>query len=355
MKEFLQTVWWNNTIQNYLIALAVFTGSVVFIKMVRKGVVRYLRAWAEKSEGKLDDFLVSVLEQNLLPIFNLGALYLSMRYLTLPHVGDKILNVTYGIVITFFTVRIVLRLIRHGLESYADKQEDPESKKKELRGIAAIIKLVVWLIAIIFLLSNLGYNVTGIVAGLGIGGIAIALAAQAILGDLFSYFVILFDKPFEVGDFITIDDKKGNVEKVGLKTTRIRSLTGELIVVGNTNITSSRLHNFKKLERRRIAFTLTVTYETPLELLEKIPGMLKEIISNREQITFDRAHLSAFADSSINFEVVYFVEQPDFLFHMDNQQAIFLGILKKFASEGIQFAYPTQTVYEHKLQVVSSE
>ncbi len=355
MKEFLQTVWWNNTIQSYLIALGVFTGGVIFLRLVRKGVVRYLRAWAQKSTGTIDDFLVSVLERNLLPIFNLGALYLAMRYLTLTATGDKIINIGYGVVITYFVVRVILRLIRHGLENYADKHEDPEGKKRELRGISSIINLVIWLLAIVFMLSNLGYNVTGIVAGLGIGGIAIALAAQAILGDLFSYFVILFDKPFDLGDFITVDDKKGTIEKVGLKTTRIRSLTGEIIVMSNTNLTNARLHNFKKLERRRIAFTLTVTYETPLELLEKIPEMLREIISGREQITFDRAHLAAFADSSINFDVVYFVEQPDFVFHMDNQQAIFLAILKKFASEGIQFAYPTQTVYEHKMQVVSSE
>jgi len=355
MQEFLKTIWWNNTIESYLIALAVFAGGIILIKLIRKGGVGYLKALAKKSDGTVDDFLVSVLEQNLLPIFNLGTLYVGMRYLTLSPLGDKILNVVYGITITFFVVRIILRLIKHGLENYADKQEDPEGKKKQLRGIAAILKLVIWSLAIVFLLSNLGYNVTGIVAGLGIGGIAIALAAQAILGDLFSYFVILFDKPFEVGDFITVDDKKGTVEKVGLKTTRIRSLSGEIIVMGNTNLTNSRLHNFKKLERRRIAFTLTVTYETPIATLERIPDMLKDIISSREQITFDRAHLAAFADSSINFDVVYFVEQPDFVFHMDNQQAIYLGILKKFVSEGIQFAYPTQTSYEYNLPVVSSE
>lgn len=349
MQEFLQTVWWNNTIQNYLIALAVFTGGVIFIKLVRKGVVRYLRAWTEKSEGKIDDFFVSVLEQNLLPIFNLGVFYMAMRFLTLAPGAVKILNIAYGVAITYFIVRILLRLLRHGLENYADKQEDPDAKKRELRGISSIIKLVIWLLAVVFLLSNLGYNVTGIVAGLGIGGIAIALAAQAILGDLFSYFVILFDKPFEVGDFITVDDKKGNVEKVGLKTTRIRSLSGELIVVSNTNITSARLHNYKKLERRRISFALTVTYETPVETLERIPGMIKDIISNREQITFDRAHLMAFANSSLNFEVVYFVDNPDYLLHMDQQQSIYLDILKKFEIEGIEFAYPTQTMHEKKI------
>ncbi len=345
----LQWEWGGNTIQNYLIALAVFAGGILFIRLVRKATVRYLRTWAEKTEGTLDDFLVSVLEKNLLPIFNLGFLYLAMRYLNLPVKVDKILNILYGIIITWFVVRIILRLIRHSLENYADKQPDPESKKRELRGLSAIIKLLIWSLAVVFLLSNLGYNVTGIVAGLGIGGIAIALAAQAILGDLFSYFVILFDKPFEVGDFITVDDKKGSIEKIGLKTTRVRSLTGEIIIVGNTNLTSARVHNFKQLEKRRVAFILTVTYQTPADKLEMIPAMIKEIIEGRENIVFDRAHLVAFAASSLNYEVVYFVETPDLIYHLDVQQQIFLSILRKFEQENIEFAYPTQTVFEHKL------
>jgi small-conductance mechanosensitive channel len=348
LQKILQYKWFGNTLQNYLIALAVFVGGILFIRMVRKATVRYLRKWAEKTQGSLDDFLVSVLENNLLPILNLGFLYLAMRYLNLSEKVDHILDVLYGIVITWFAVRIILRLIRHSLEGYANKQPDPEAKKRELRGLSAIIKLLIWSLALIFLLSNLGYNVTGIVAGLGIGGIAIALAAQAILGDLFSYFVILFDKPFEVGDFITVDDKKGTIEKIGLKTTRVRSLTGEIIVMGNTNLTSARVHNYKQLERRRVAFILAVIYETPPEKLEQIPAMVQKIIKGREHITFDRAHLVAFATSSLNYEVVYFVENADLLIHMDQQHSIYLDILKKFAAEGIEFAYPTQTMHEIK-------
>jgi small-conductance mechanosensitive channel len=348
LQKILQYKWFGNTLQNYLIALAVFVGGILFIRMVRKATVRYLRKWAEKTQGSLDDFLVSVLENNLLPILNLGFLYLAMRYLNLSEKVDHILDVLYGIVITWFAVRIILRLIRHSLEGYANKQPDPEAKKRELRGLSAIIKLLIWSLALIFLLSNLGYNVTGIVAGLGIGGIAIALAAQAILGDLFSYFVILFDKPFEVGDFITVDDKKGTIEKIGLKTTRVRSLTGEIIVMGNTNLTSARVHNYKQLERRRVAFILAVIYQTPPEKLEQIPAMVQTIIEGREHITFDRAHLVAFATSSLNYEVVYFVENADLLIHMDQQHSIYLDILKKFAAEGIEFAYPTQTMHEIK-------
>jgi small-conductance mechanosensitive channel len=349
MEEILQTVFWGNTVQSYLIALGVFFGGILFIRIIRKRVIFYLRKWAERTEGTTDDFLVSVLEQNLLPVFNLGVLYLAMRYLTLHPKGDRVLDIFYGAAITWFLVRIIIKLVRHAVDGYADKQEDPDIKKKQMRSLMAIVQMLVWLIAIIFLLSNLGFNVTGIVAGLGIGGIAIALAAQAILGDLFSYFVIFFDKPFEPGDFIMVDDKKGTVEKVGLKTTRVRSLTGEQLIFSNTNLTNSRLHNFKRLERRRIAFTIGVTYETSAELLEKIPQLIKEIIEPHKDITFDRAHLSQFADSSLNYEIVYFVDNSDFVYHMDKQQAIYLHIIKSFRNLGIEFAYPTQTVYEHKL------
>lgn len=342
--------YWDNTVQNYLIALAVFIGGLILIRLIRIVVVRYLQAWAEKSENKLDDFLVNLLVKNIIPILNLGALFAAMHYLKLTPLGNKILNGAYGIAITWFVVRIILRFIKHAMILYAEKQEDSETKKKQLGSIQAIINVIVWAIALIFLLGNLGYNVTGIVAGLGIGGIAIALAAQAILGDLFSYFVIFFDKPFEVGDFITVDDKKGTIEKVGLKTTRIRSLSGELLVFSNTNLTNARVHNFKQMQRRRVNFKIGVTYETPSEKLEKIPEIVQEIVSKQENATFDRTHFSDFGDFSLNFDIVYFVEISDMLTYMNIQQAINLALFKAFEQEGIDFAYPTQTVYEYKLE-----
>lgn len=349
MEEILKKIIWGNTVENYLIALGIILGGILFIRLIRKGVVNYLRRWAEKSQGTTDDFLVSVLEKNLLPVFNLGVFYGAMHYLTLPPKGTRALDIFYGFAITWFIVRIIIRLVRHSVYEYAEKQEDPETKKKQMNSLMAIVKMLVWLVAIIFLLSNLGFNVTGIVAGLGIGGIAIALAAQAILGDLFSYFVIFFDRPFEPGDFITVDDKKGTVEKVGLKTTRVRALSGEQLILSNSNLTNSRVHNFKRLERRRVAFILMVTYDTGSEMLEKIPAIVREIIESYKDISFDRAHLTQLADSSINFEVVYFVETPDLTIHLDSQQSIYLKIIKSFRSHGIDFAFPTQTVFEHKI------
>ncbi len=348
MREILDLVWWGNKVENYLYALAIIIGGIILIRLIRKKVVSVLKKWADKSENTIDDFLVSLLEKNLLPVFNLGAIYAGLNYLTLTPKVDKIISVLYGIAITWYVVKIVLRFVRHALEGYAGMQEDADIKKKQMFTLMAIINVIIWALALIILMSNLGFNVTGIVAGLGIGGIALALAAQTILGDLFSYFVIFFDKPFQIGDFIIVDDKLGSVEKIGLKTTRIRSLTGEQLIMSNTNLTNSRVHNYKQMQRRRIAFALGVTYQTPADKLEQIPAMVEEIVRAQENATFDRCHFKAFGDFSLNFEIVYFVEEPDMVLFMNIQQAINFTLYRAFEKAGIEFAYPTQTLFIEK-------
>lgn len=188
-----------------------------------------------------------------------------------------------------------------------------------------------------FLLDNLGYEVSTILTGVGIGGIAIAFAAQNIIGDLFNYFVIFFDKPFEVGDAINVDDKNGTIEYIGLKTTRLRSLTGEQIVISNSDLTKSRVHNFKRQDTRRVQFNVTVTYHTDTDHLRKIPLLVKEIITATESTQFDRAHFARFTEYGLVFEVVYFVTIADYLKYMDIQQEINLKIMEAFKQEKIDF------------------
>ncbi|MCZ7615125.1 MAG: mechanosensitive ion channel family protein [Ignavibacteriaceae bacterium] len=171
-------------------------------------------------------------------------------------------------------------------------------------------------------MDNLGFDISAVIAGLGIGGIAIALAAQTILGDLFSYFVIFFDRPFEVGDFITVQDKSGTVEYTGIKTTRLRSLSGEQLVFSNHDLTNSRIHNYKKMERRRVVFTLRVIYQTTAEQIESIPKLVREIIESQQDVAFDRGHFASYGDFSLNFEFVYFVLEADYNKYMNIQQAI---------------------------------
>jgi len=197
-------------------------------------------------------------------------------------------------------------------------------------------------------MDNLGFNISAIVAGLGIGGIAIALAAQAILGDLFSYFVIFFDRPFEVGDFITVQDKVGTVEYTGIKTTRVRALSGEQLVFSNTDLTNSRIHNFKKMQERRVVFKLGVIYQTPASQLEQIPKIVRGIIEKHNDVRFDRGHFATFGDFSLNFEFVYFIIGSDYVKYMDTQQSINLEVYREFENRKIEFAYPTQTLFVNK-------
>jgi small-conductance mechanosensitive channel len=200
-------------------------------------------------------------------------------------------------------------------------------------------------VILLLMLDNLGINVTALVAGLGVGGIAVALAVQNILGDLFASLSIVLDKPFVIGDSITVDSYSGTVEHVGLKTTRIRSLGGEQLVFSNSDLLKARLRNFKHMQERRIVFSVGVLYQTPADKLEKIPALVKEIIEKAPRVRFDRAHLRDLGDSALIFEIVYWVLDPTYARYMDAQQSINLGLIRCFADEGIGFAYPSQSLF----------
>jgi len=204
----------------------------------------------------------------------------------------------------------------------------------------------------------MGVDITALIAGLGIGGIAVALALQNVLGDLFASLSIVLDKPFVIGDFIIVDDLLGTVEHIGLKTTRVRSLFGEQLVFSNSDLLNSRIRNYKRMHERRIVFSLGVTYQTPYEKLAAIPDIIREIIELQEQVRFDRAHFKEYGDFALEFEIVYYMLVPDYNAYMDTQQAINLALYERFEKEGISFAYPTQTLYvsaEQRAALTESE
>lgn len=209
-------------------------------------------------------------------------------------------------------------------------------------------RLILWLIVLLLILDNLGVNITGLVAGLGIGGIAVALAVQNILGDLLASLSIVLDKPFVIGDFVVVDSLSGTIEHVGLKTTRIRSLSGEQLIFSNNDLLKSRIRNYKRMQERRIVFSFGVVYQTPLEKLKIIKKIVTDIITAQENARLDRVHFKEYGDSSLNFEIVYFIAKPDFGLYMDVQEAINLEIFRRFQEESIEFAYPTQTLYIQK-------
>ncbi|MCD6063947.1 MAG: mechanosensitive ion channel family protein, partial [Flavipsychrobacter sp.] len=265
-------------------------------------------------------------------------------YLHIPADFEQVINGILLVVFTFFVLRFAAAVISEFINSFIKKSDNGHGKEKEARGLVIILNIVIWILGGVFLIDNFGYDVTAIVAGLGIGGIAIALAAQTILGDLFSYFVIFFDRPFEIGDFIIVDDKMGTVEYVGVKTTRIRTLSGEQLVCSNTDLTNSRLHNYKRMEKRRVVFKLEVVYQTSYDKLTRIPGWVRNIIESKNNISYDRGHFAGFGASSLDFEFVYYVSGADYNTYMDEQQSIYLDIVQLFEREQIEFAYPTRTL-----------
>ncbi len=350
MEGLLQQTFMGNTVAAYLGSLAVFVAGIIAVKITDRIIVGRIRKHAEKTATTLDDFLVQVIEQKLMPIVYFGVFYLAIHDLALPPGLRKGIEVAGIALLTFLGIRLAIAAVHYGFEKYWESREVEEARKLNIRRLLPIIKVVLWLIGVVFLLDNLGFKINTVIAGLGIGGIAVALAAQAVLGDLFSYFAILFDRPFELGDFIIVDGHMGTVENVGIKTTRIRSLGGEQLVFSNTDLTGSRIRNYKRMQQRRVVFRLGVVYQTPLARLREIPGIIENIIQNTEGARFDRSHFASFGDFSLDFETVYYVLTGDYNVYMDTQQAINLAIAEEFESRGIEFAYPTQTLFLQRAQ-----
>jgi small-conductance mechanosensitive channel len=223
--------------------------------------------------------------------------------------------------------------------------EEDAAGATTVNALGFIARAGLWWVLLLMGLSNLGVDITAFIAGFGIGGIAVALAVQNVLGDLFASLSIVLDKPFVIGDFIIVDDLLGTVEHVGLKTTRLRSLSGEQLVFSNSDLLNSRIRNFKRMYHRRVVFEFGVTYQTPYEKAARIGALVREIVEAQEKTRFDRAHFKEYGDFALVYEVVYHVLEPDFNVYMDIQQAINLEIFRRFEEENISFAYPTQTLY----------
>ncbi len=333
-----------NTIQDYTLALLAFAVFVFLFKLFQDLAIRYFKKLAKKTKTDIDDAFIKIIQTIKPQFYYFVAFYFATLLLSLNGTTKKIINALLLIWITYQVVIAINVLIEYITKRYI-KSEGEAGNKSAINLLSGIAKGILWVLGALLILSNLGVNITSLVAGLGIGGIAVALALQNILMDLFSSFAIYFDKPFVPGDFIVVGDNMGTVEKIGIKTTRIRALQGEEIVISNQELTSARIQNFKKLEKRRIVFSFGVTYETPQEKLEKIPSMIENIIKSIEMADFDRTHFQKFDDSALTFEVVYFVKSAEYGDYMDINQQIHLKIKGLFEKEGISMAYPTQTIY----------
>jgi small-conductance mechanosensitive channel len=332
-------------VQQWLLAGAIFLSAVILFPLIHALIARRAVRLAERTGITWGTAVAEAFRRTRFWFLVVLAIYLASLVLDLP---PKTRNVLEAATILALLVQAAIwgnTAINVGLERYARRQQEKDpAAVTTVSALGFIGKLAFFVVLVLLALDNVGIEVTALIAGLGIGGIAVALATKNILGDLFASLLIVLDKPFVLGDFINVGDFQGNVEKIGLKTTRLRSLSGEQLVVSNNDLLQSRIRNYKRMVERRIQFMIGVTYDTPREKIAAIPGIIREIVESQEDVRFDRSHFKEFGAYALNFETVYFVVKPDYTLYMDRQQAINLAIFDRFAENGIQFALPTQTV-----------
>jgi len=333
-----------NPVADWLVALVAMAAVAAGLDALKSIVARRLGARAARTITLLDDIAVATLRSTKLLVLGLVGLYIGASLLVLPEKASLFIG---RLTITALLVQVAI-WGDNGLRTWlrvtrAQRSEDPD-RVTSSAAITFLIRVALWAIVALMVLDNLGVNITTLVASLGIGGIAIALAVQSILGDLFASLSIVLDKPFVVGDFIIVDKMLGTVEKIGLKTTRVRSLGGEQIVFSNNDLLKSRIQNLRRMESRRVVFGFGVSHQTPEPVLRALPAMVEDIVRAQPQVRFDRAHLSGLVAPSFNYEVVYYVDNTDYTIYMDVQQEIYLRIVALLQAQGVALALPMQTV-----------
>ena len=347
--DFLQTQIASNSLQTWLIAAIIALAALLIAGIFRFISCRQLNRLVAHTDVPLWPVLLAMVKGTKWLFITLLALFIGASVIELP--GTLRANVT--------TIVIIALLIQTGLwgaaalqviiEQYRQRQLDKDPASITTLSVLNLIsKIILWSIIVLLVLDNLGVNITALVAGLGVGGIAVALAVQTILGDLFASLSIVLDKPFVVGDFLIVDDLMGSVEYVGLKTTRVRSLSGEQLIFSNSDLLKSRIRNYGRMYERRVVFNIGVTYQTPRDKLIKIPTIIREAVEQQDKTRFDRSHFKEYGDFALIFESVYYVLGPDYNEYMDIQQAINLHIHEGFEQDEIEFAYPTQTLFVQK-------
>jgi small-conductance mechanosensitive channel len=344
--QFLDQVVYHNSVRAWAIAIAVALGAFIALLLVRTLLLGRLSAIAKRTTTELDDILVEIVARTRPYFLGAAAAVFGSRFLVLPPTTDVYVAGAFSIVLlvqcgmwgaTAVDLWISQRLNRRvtGVDV---------ASATTIRALGIGIKVLLWVIVFITALDKFGVNVTTLVTGLGIGGVAIALAVQNVLGDLFAALSIVLDKPFDVGDSIAVDQMSGTVERIGLKTTRVRSVSGEQIIISNSDLLKSRIRNYKRQVERRVVFTTDVTYDTSPEMVARIPGMIREVVSSQQPVRFDRSHFTQYTDSALRIETVYYVLDADYTRYLDIQQTINLELLRRFNAEKIDFAFPTRTV-----------
>jgi small-conductance mechanosensitive channel len=325
----------------WLIAGAITASVLTVLLILRPLIRRYAARLAKTDRREIMEIPAEVLSRTTLAFFVAVALYFGLQSLEL---GSKLSKVLTSIITITVFVQFGL-WGRAAVRAWVERRRTTAADRAAVGSLGIIsflVGVVIWTLVLLAALDNLGINITALVAGLGIGGVAVALALQNVLGDLFASLAIALDRPFVVGDFLAIDNFLGSVEDIGIKTTRLRSVDGEQIVMSNSNLLQARVRNYGRMMDRRVVFTTSVAYETPIELIERIPALLRQTVEEQKDTRFDRAHFVKHGVASLDFETAYYVTTPDFNRYMDIQQAINLKIHRQFLELGIPFASATQ-------------
>lgn len=344
--EFWNRIFADNPVWAWFMALGIFLGVLLFFLALRAFLTRFFtrrfrrtgRPWAERG--------AELARRTTFLFLLMVAIFAGSLSLRLPPEAGKVIR---GLIVTLFLAQLGIwgsRLTSLWVGRVAERRraEGDAAAATTFASMGLLVRIAIWALVVLLVLQNLGVNVTALAAGVGIAGIAIAFAAQSILADLFSFLAIVVDKPFLVGDFIVAGKVEGTVERIGIKTTRIRSLTGEEVVVSNSELLRGWIHDYTKMRERRVFFQFAVDYQTPYEKLVKVPELVRAAVEETPNVRFDRAHFKEYGEYGLIFEVVYFVLSPSYRDYMDAQQAINFAIYRRFSEEGIKFALPVRRV-----------
>ncbi|MER2520842.1 MAG: mechanosensitive ion channel family protein [Bdellovibrionales bacterium] len=343
LQKMLDTTLYGNTALDWGIALGISTLVLVGLWILKVVCLRRLSDFSAHANLISGRILLEALRRTQPLFLFLLALWMGAQHLDLAKKMERLID---NAVLVVFLVQgglWAVMLTDGWMKSYRERRltSNPDAVTS-FSAVTIIFKLAVWIFVTLLVLQNFGINVTALVTGLGIGGVAVALAAQNILGDLFASISIAVDRPFVVGDFLALGEHMGTVEYIGMKSTRLRSLSGEQIVMANTNLLGSRIRNYGRMYERRVAVTISVTYQTPRAKLAEIPAMLRSIIEAQSDARFDRAHFKSFGESGLEFEYVYFVRSSDYGIYMDINERINLALLERFENDGIGLSHSKQ-------------
>lgn len=328
----------SSEVLQWILAGGVAVGVTIVLEIVRRLLLRRLAKLSAGTSNRVDDIILEVARKTRFWFLLVVGLGIGAGMLALPDKAALVVRI-----VTFSAIALQIGLwataLLDGVVTGWLATEHRAGVSRNTMGAARLLgRGLIWSVLLLLVLDNAGVNITTLIAGLGIGGVAVALATQNILGDLFSSLSIVLDKPFEVGDAIVVDEYSGTVEHIGLKTTRLRATSGEQLIFSNSNLLSSRIRNYRRMSERRIDFTIGITYDSDPDKIEAVVALLKDVIGSRK-VRFERAHFKGFGELGLTFEAVYHVLTPDYNEFMDTQQAINLGLLKGLDALGVEMAF----------------